>query len=248
MLFVAIQQDYSKPCPQKQPTAEALAARTTAPNTPKPAAAAPKLSANINPPGSQPGRCNAYLPSGVSTLARYLWVVQYFVAEGFYVLVDYHPEPGNTEPVTDSVDVFANNWLRLYTAFTCLPNWDKELQGRVFFDLMNEPDGVGLTWDASKGGRKNLGDYYLASMDAIDKAAGGKGPIYFIQVGAWLLSEVWVAELLQALPHVAIHSHTTPFLCLHACMPTVCTYVPVVCCTRRAPAKRRQESTGAMAS
>ncbi len=33
--------------------------------------------------------CNAYLPSG-STLQRFLWVVGFYAANGFYVLVDNH--------------------------------------------------------------------------------------------------------------------------------------------------------------
>lgn len=70
-------------------------------------------------------------------MARFLWVVQYFVANGFYVLADYHPEPGNTEPVVESVDMFAHNWLQLWSGLSCLPNYQKDLQGRVFLDLMN---------------------------------------------------------------------------------------------------------------
>jgi hypothetical protein len=50
------------------------------------------------------------------------------------------------------------------------------------FGRAAEPDGVGITWDGAKGSSKNLGDYYLSTMDAIDKHAGGQGPIYFIQV------------------------------------------------------------------
>lgn len=175
-----------------------MAQRTTAPKTPKPAVPAPKLSKNINPPGSQPGICNAYIPMGASTLARYLWVVQYFVANGFYVLVDYHPEPGNIEPVTESVETFKNNWLRLYEGLACLPNWDKELQGRVFLDLMNEPDGLNITWDNAKGARQNLGEYYLAAMDAINQQSGGKDPIYFIQV-----RDVYAKGCLQGWPQLA---------------------------------------------
>lgn len=79
---------------------------------------------------------------GTSTMARFLWVVQYFVANGFYVLVDYHPEPGNAEPVTDSVQVYSNNWLRLWAGLSCLPNYKQELQGRVFLDLLNGEPGT----------------------------------------------------------------------------------------------------------
>lgn len=182
--LVTCLQDYTKKCPDKQPTAEALAQRTTNPKAPKPAAAAPALSKNINPPGSQPGVCNAYLPMGASTMARFLWVVQFFVANGFYVLIDYHPEPGNVEPITDSVETYTHNWLKLWTGLTCLPNWGKELQGRVFLDLMNEPDGVNITWAHGAQGNSstNLGDYYLSAMDAINKQSKGQDPIYFIQV------------------------------------------------------------------
>lgn len=67
---------------------------------------------------------------------------------------------------------------------SCLPNYDKALQGRVFLDLMNEPDGAGITWDASTGKRKPLGDYYLSAMDAISKDAKGKTPLFLLQVRA----------------------------------------------------------------
>lgn len=78
-------QDYSKDCPQQAPTSQDLAARATNPDLPKPNAPVPY---NLTQPaGSKPGRCNAYVPAGASTLARYLWTVQYFVANGFYVVV-----------------------------------------------------------------------------------------------------------------------------------------------------------------
>jgi hypothetical protein len=79
-------------------------------------------------------------------MARFLWVVQYFVANGMYVLVDYHPEPGNAEPVTESVGVFSNNWLRLWSGLTCLPNFKTSLQGRVFLDLMNGEHFQQFNW------------------------------------------------------------------------------------------------------
>jgi hypothetical protein len=39
------------------------------------------------PMNSVAGTCNSYLPSGISTLPRFLWVVEYLVANGMYVLV-----------------------------------------------------------------------------------------------------------------------------------------------------------------
>lgn len=41
----------------------------------------------ILPVASASGTCNAYLPNGPTTLPRYLWVVQYLVASGMYVMV-----------------------------------------------------------------------------------------------------------------------------------------------------------------
>ena len=39
------------------------------------------------PAATAPGLCNAYLPDS-STLARFLWVVDYFARNGFYVVLD----------------------------------------------------------------------------------------------------------------------------------------------------------------
>jgi hypothetical protein len=58
---------------------------------------------------------------------------------------------------------------------------------------LTEPDGVNITWSNAKGSRKNLGEYYLAAMDAIDQQAGaGKGPIYFIQVCVCVCVRWWL--------------------------------------------------------
>jgi aryl-phospho-beta-D-glucosidase BglC (GH1 family) len=38
----------------------------------------------------EPGSCNKYIPGG-RTLDRFLWTMQWFVANGWYVLIDFHP-------------------------------------------------------------------------------------------------------------------------------------------------------------
>lgn len=45
------------------------------------------------PDVSKPGSCNLYIPPADtgSTMDRYLWTVQWLVANGWYVLIDYHP-------------------------------------------------------------------------------------------------------------------------------------------------------------
>ena len=83
--------DYTRTCPEEPPNQDSLAARTTASGA--------KVAANktagaeiLKPENYGLGLCNGYLPTGTSTLSRYLWVVQYLVANGFYVVFDYHPE------------------------------------------------------------------------------------------------------------------------------------------------------------
>jgi hypothetical protein len=103
-------QDYSKPCPEPAPTAQELAARTTNPALPAPPNAAIPFQFTA-PEGSEAGRCNAYVPNAGNVLSRYLWVVQYFVANGFYVVLDYHPHGIDLEPgVLETEQNFASAW------------------------------------------------------------------------------------------------------------------------------------------
>lgn len=46
-----------------------------------------QASAWAAPAATAPGLCNAYLPDN-STLARFLWVVNYFAQNGFYIVLD----------------------------------------------------------------------------------------------------------------------------------------------------------------
>lgn len=43
----------------------------------------------------EPGSCNRYIP-GDKTLDRFLWTVQWLVANGWYVLIDFHPMVGSS--------------------------------------------------------------------------------------------------------------------------------------------------------
>jgi hypothetical protein len=83
--------DYTRTCPEEPPTQESLAARTTAPGA-KVAGNKTAAVESFKPENYGMGLCNGYLPSGTMTLSRYLWVVQYLVANGFYVVLDYHPD------------------------------------------------------------------------------------------------------------------------------------------------------------
>ena len=113
-----------------------------------------------------------------------------------------------------SPDAMAAQWSRVHAALSCLPNYATDLAGRVFHDLLNEPDEAGLGWAGGEGkggggagGGKPmapLGDYYLQTMDAIDAFSPGEA-MFFIQGGGqtalglagrfWLVRGAWHACL-----------------------------------------------------
>lgn len=63
--------------------------------------------------------------------------------QGFYVLLDYHAYPGDTTVASGSL---VSDWQTLWNAITSLPTFASDLAGRVFLDLINEPDGVNVRW------------------------------------------------------------------------------------------------------
>eukprot|EP00884_Botryococcus_braunii_P014337 jgi/Botrbrau1/22904/Bobra.0065s0056.1 len=132
--------------------------------------------AGPNPPDPTPeasGRCNAYLPND-STLNRFLWVIQYFVGAGYYVILDWHPtaaQPADIAVASDPVK-FRQNWVSLFQAITNTPGWKNGiLQGRLMLDLMNEPDVYGMKWEAPTTFKEiklpPVSDLYLPTMRAL---------------------------------------------------------------------------------
>ncbi len=52
-------------------------------------------------------------------MCRYLWVVQYFVGAGFYVIPTYSPADFSVDnTVASTPAVFLRNWANLWTAIT----------------------------------------------------------------------------------------------------------------------------------
>lgn len=134
----------------------------------------------VTPAKAAPGRtfprlssskiCNDYIPNR-SVLQRYLFVIRYLVASGFYVVVDYHPR-GVDQAVYTNTTNFSQAWSSLWSYMMALPNFEDDIRGRVFLELFNEPDHEGISWDA--GGLKrddptlpSLTSLYLTTMDAI---------------------------------------------------------------------------------
>jgi hypothetical protein len=104
--------------------------------------------AAAGPGGAAPVRCNWYLPDG-SSLDRYLWAAQWFVANGYYVLLEHRPEAGDA--TAHSADAFADGWRWLWRSVACLPNFASDLEGRVFVDLLGLPDATGHRWEPTIG-------------------------------------------------------------------------------------------------
>lgn len=74
-------------------------------------------------------------------------------------------------------------------AQTALNSWEEELKGRVFLDVINEPDEHKLGWDAPLPGSTktaSLSEYYFAVMDAIHQETPGS-TLFFLQVGGQLI-------------------------------------------------------------
>jgi len=114
------------------------------------------------PPKPHPGwpACNWYLPDG-SVLDRLMWAAQYYAANGFYVILDWHPATPDAEAAEDSAlladaDALAGEWAWLASSVASLPAWrDGRLKGRLFFELVNEPDRLGVAWNDATVGRLN---------------------------------------------------------------------------------------------
>ena len=119
-----------------------------------------------SPPAPPPPRpkhapaCNWYLPDG-SVRDRLLWSLQYYVANGFYVILDYHPATPEDEAAEDSAllsnaTALGAAWRRLAADVASLPAWrEGKLRGRVFFELINEPDRLGIAWNDATLGHLN---------------------------------------------------------------------------------------------
>ena len=90
-----------------------------------------------------------------------------------YVLVDYHPM--GHEATSYSAPEFVENWKWVWSSIVGMDNYHSHIKGRVFLDLLNEPDSQGQRWEAQNG-KAGITELYLNTMDAlsaIDPDVGG---------------------------------------------------------------------------
>jgi hypothetical protein len=46
---------------------------------------------------------------------------------------------------------FIDNWKWVWSRFACLPNFQEDMKGRLFIDILNEPDSQGQGWQPKDG-------------------------------------------------------------------------------------------------
>jgi hypothetical protein len=152
--FTIVPQNFEQPC--TLPTQSQIQASVTDPSVTVPAGLT--IPAQVSPPTRIPGECDDYLPND-TTLNRFLWVINFFAKNGFYVLIDNHTEDPT---VLQSATTWQQDWVSLYTAI-CQDPVSKKM---VMLDLLNEPDGRGIVWEA-QGSTPALTNLYLNAMDAL---------------------------------------------------------------------------------
>ena len=60
-----------------------------------------------------------------------LFVIQFYIANGFYVAIDFHGQGLNDVDcqVVSDTDLFIENWLRLLKNIQSLPTYDEHIKG-----------------------------------------------------------------------------------------------------------------------
>ncbi|CAL8461996.1 g1527 [Coccomyxa elongata] len=155
VLFNLAPQSYTASC--SATTIDAVRQSVTPPGITTPAGLDPPQLTSPGDPLGASGVCNADLPN-TSAYARFLYVVRFFTANGFYVLIDNHLSFDNT--AVSNTAQWLTWYKQLMTDIVQLPS----TRNRVMVDIMNEPDVLGLRW---KGTSPDMTSLYLAAMDAI---------------------------------------------------------------------------------
>ncbi|BDA41280.1 probable major extracellular endoglucanase at C-terminar half [Coccomyxa sp. Obi] len=155
VLFNMAPQSYTAAC--SATTVDAVKQSVTPPGITTPAGLNPPLLTTPGDALGASGVCNADLPN-TSAYARFLYVVRFFAANGFYVLIDNHLSFDNT--AVSNTAQWLTWYKQLMTDIVQLPS----TRNRVMIDIMNEPDVLGLRW---KGTTPDMTSLYFAAMDAL---------------------------------------------------------------------------------
>jgi hypothetical protein len=55
------------------------------------------------------------------------------------------------EQTSHNAKDFVAGWKWVWSKFACLPNFDEDFAGRLFVDILNEPDSQGQGWQPKEG-------------------------------------------------------------------------------------------------
>lgn len=111
------------------------------------------------------GKTNEYLPND-STLNRFLWTVNFFAKNGFYVLIGNHLKEDQT--VLEDRKKWVSQWKDLVAKIS----QDPVSKNRLMIDILNEPDEKGIRWET-------LTELYIAVMDAVYPI--NSGVLFFVE-------------------------------------------------------------------
>ena len=117
------------------------------------------------PAGATKSLCNAPLARTRTVRDRFHYVVAELVAQGFAVMVDYHPglRIATSEVALDDLPGWVDAWeATLSRLLAAVPG----VRGRLLVDLINEPDAYNIRWEAANG-NPGLTDLYLRALDRL---------------------------------------------------------------------------------
>ena len=157
----ALPQSWAQPC-----STDFMNTIVTATTDPSVSAAFTTPPSPKSPAPAVSGTCNSYLPSD-TILNRFLYVVKYYVQNGFYVLVDNHL---NVDPTA------VNNptlWVQYWQRLAQMIGSDPQTAPYVVMEILNEPDSYGFRWEGGNG-KSAYGDLLLQAMDAIQSVSPGQ--------------------------------------------------------------------------
>ncbi len=145
-------QNLNKYC--KLPTIAAIQLSVTNPSVATTGTIPPMLA----PPPRTVDQCDDYFPND-NTLNRFLWTVNFFAKNGFYVLIDNHSE--DTTVIENK-----QQWVQKWTDLVSKISKDPVSKSMLMVDILNEPDQFNIRWEAS-GNLPALKDLYISVMDAV---------------------------------------------------------------------------------
>ena len=123
------------------------------------------------PPTPLP-QCNTYFPI-TNSLARLSYVVNALLDNNFYVLLT--NAAASDTSVTSDPNRWVNQWAELLGQLATNPN----TANRLWIDPLDEPDALGLGWEAAASGFPGMGAQYLAVMQAVTTVK--PGTLFFLQ-------------------------------------------------------------------